>query len=330
MFQNEILEQEEITDQRNFVKYRYLFGPVPSRRLGISLGVDLVPHKVCSLNCIYCESGRTTNLTIERKEYIPINEVLKELNDYLSQKPNLDFITFSGAGEPTLNSGIGKVISFLKENYPRYKIAILTNSTLLSDNKLRKEISKIDLLLPSLDAVSEQVFKKLNRPFSSLIINKIIDGLIKFRREFKGKIWLEIFLADGINDTNEELNLLKQKIIEIEPDKVQLNSLDRPGTEFLIKPLSKEKLQKIAEYLKPLHVEIIAKFKTRNRIKSFNKNIEDQILETIRRRPCTDIDLTNMLNIHLNELNKYLSEMLNKNLIKTEVQERGTFFRINK
>jgi len=312
------------------MKYKYLFGPVPSRRLGISLGVDLVPHKVCSLNCVYCEVGRTTNLTIERKEYIPINEVLNELSDYLSKNPNLDFITFSGAGEPTLNSGIGKVISFLKENYYGYKIAVLTNSTLISDAKLRKEINKIDLLLPSLDAVSEQVFKKLNRPDPSLKIDKIIEGLVKFRKEFKGEIWVEIFLADGINDSIDELYLLKQKIIEINPEKVQLNSLDRPGTEFWIKPVSKEKLQKIAEYFNPLPVEIIAKFKTRNRIKSFDINIEEQILETIRRRPCTDIDLTNMLNIHLNELNKYLSELLSKNIIKTEVQERGMFFRINK
>ena len=251
-----------------------------------------------------------------------------ELDDYLSQKPDLDFITFSGAGEPTLNSGIGKILSHLKRNYPQYKIALITNSTLFYNQELREEIRQIDLLLPSLDAVSDKIFQKMNRPAPALKIDNIIDGLIKFRKGFKGDIWLEIFLADGINDTEQELTLLKQKIKEIKPEKVQLNSLDRPGTECWIKPVSREKMQKIKEFLEPLPVEIIAKFKSRSQLHSFHQNIEDQILETIRRRPCTDIDLSKMLNIHLNELNKYLSTLLEKNFIKTEAQERGVFFKI--
>jgi wyosine [tRNA(Phe)-imidazoG37] synthetase (radical SAM superfamily) len=116
---------------------KYLFGPVPSRRLGISLGVDLVPHKVCSLNCVYCEVGRTTNLTIERKEYVPIKGVIAEFKEYLTEKPELDFITFSGQGEPTLNSGLGKVFNLIKSNYPQYKVAVMTNGTLLGDKNVR-------------------------------------------------------------------------------------------------------------------------------------------------------------------------------------------------
>lgn len=312
------------------IHYKHLFGPVPSRRLGISLGVDLVPHKVCSLNCIYCEVGETTNLTIERKEYVPINNVLNELDLFLSQNPTLDFITFSGAGEPTLNSGIGKVISFLNEKYTRYKLALLTNSTLLSNENLRNELYKIDLLLPSLDTVNKDTFTKMNRPNSQLDINKIIEGLIKFRKEFKGKIWLEVFIVPGMNDTEEELSLLKKTIPKINPEKIQLNTLDRPGTESWVKTTTKERLEHIVNYLKPLPVAIIAKFKSRNQVKSFNKNIENQILETIRRRPCTDKDMVEMLGIHLNELNKYLSELLNKNLIKSEIKERGTFFKMKK
>ena len=310
------------------IHYKHLFGPVPSRRLGISLGVDLVPHKVCSLNCIYCEVGETTNLTIERKEYVPINNVLNELDHFLSQNPTLDFITFSGAGEPTLNSGIGKVISFLREEYPSYKLALLTNSTLLYNENVRNEINSIDVLLPSLNTVSEDIFKKMNRPNSQLDINKIIEGLIKFRKEFKGKIWLEIFIVPEINDTEEELSILKKTIQKINPEKIQLNTLDRPGTESWVKTATKERMEKIVDFLKPLPVEIIAKFKSRNQVKSFNKNIENQILETIRRRPCTDKDLVEMLGLHLNELNKYLSELLNKNLIKSEMKERGTFFKM--
>lgn len=280
------------------------------------------------MNCIYCEVGETTNLTIDRKEYVPIDDVLNELDLFLSQNPTLDFITFSGAGEPTLNSGIGKVISFLREEYPSYKLALLTNSTLLYDENVRKDISKIDILLPSLDTVSKETFIKMNRPNTQLDINKIIEGLIKFRKEFKGKIWLEVFIVSEINDTEEELSLLKKTIQKINPEKIQLNTLDRPGIEVWVRSSTKERLEQIVDFLKPLPVEIIAKFKSRNQVKSFNKNIENQILETIRRRPCTDKDLVEMLGIHLNELNKYLSELLNKNLIKSEIKERGIFFKM--
>ncbi len=282
------------------------------------------------MNCVYCEVGETTNLTIERKEYVPINDVLNELDHFLNQNPTLDFITFSGAGEPTLNSGIGKVITFLKERYPNFKLALLTNSTLLYNENVRNEINRIDVLLPSLDTVSEDIFKKINRPNSQLDINKIIEGLIKYRKKFKGKIWLEIFIVPEINDTEEELSLLRKTIRKINPEKIQLNTLDRPGTESWVKTATKERLEYIVNFLKPLPVEIIAKFNSRQQIKSFNKNIENQILETIRRRPCTDKDLTEMLGIHLNELNKYLNELLNKNLIKGEIKERGTFFKMKK
>ena len=309
------------------MKYKYLFGPVPSRRLGISLGVDLVPHKVCSLNCVYCEVGRTTNLTIEREEYIPLNDILTELKNYLNQNPNLNYITFSGAGEPLLHSGIGKVISFIKNDYPQYKLALLTNSTLLYDENVRKEILGIDLLLPSLDAVSEKVFKKLNRPNSKLDNNKIIEGLIKFRKSFKGKIWLEVFVIPGLNDTDKELELLKKTIKDIAPDQVQLNTLDRPGTESWIEPITKNRMEEIADFFKPLPVEIIAKFQSRNKIRSYQKDAEQQIMETIKRRPCTDKDLSEMLGIHINEINKYLSELLHEGSVTSQQLDRGTFFR---
>jgi len=308
---------------------KYLFGPVPSRRLGISLGVDLVPLKVCSLNCIYCEVGKTTNLTIERKEYIPIDEVIDELKKYLNKKPELDFITFSGQGEPTLNSGLGKVIDFIKDNYPQYKIAVITNGTLFGDREVRNEVSRAYVLLPSLDAVSELSFLKINRPNKNLNIDKIIEGLIQLRKEFKGKIYLEIFFVPQLNDTKEELILLKETVKKMKPDLVQLNTLDRPGTEDFVKAVSKEGLQRIKDFFKPLPVEIIAKAETRKQIQSFNKNIEEQILETIKRRPCTDKDLTEILNIHLNELNKYLSELIDSGKIVSDKQERGLFFKIN-
>jgi len=225
--------------------YKHLFGPVPSRRLGVSLGVDLVPFKVCSLNCIYCEVGATNNLTLERKEYIPITEILSELDDYLSGAPQLDYITFSGAGEPTLNSGIGRVIQHIKSNYPQYRLALITNSTLFYDTELRAEIAPIDLVMPSLDAVTELVFKKLNRPNSKLEIDTIIDGLVTFKRESNAEMWLEIFLSPGLNDTPEELHQLKQACLKISPDRVQLNSLDRQGVEAGLRSMTAEEMESV-------------------------------------------------------------------------------------
>jgi len=130
------------------MKFKHLFGPVPSRRLGVSLGIDLVPYKTCTMDCIFCECGKTTNLTIDRKEYVPTAEILDELDAYLKQSPDLDYITFSGLGEPTLHSRIGEILNFLKQNYPRYKVAILTNGTLLFHKELRDEIKNTDIVKP--------------------------------------------------------------------------------------------------------------------------------------------------------------------------------------
>jgi wyosine [tRNA(Phe)-imidazoG37] synthetase (radical SAM superfamily) len=212
--------------------YKHLFGPVPSRRLGTSLGVDLVPFKVCSFNCIYCEVGATTNLTLERSEYVPVDAVLAELEDFLSTNPPLDYITFSGAGEPTLNSGIGRIVTHIKERYPQYKLALITNSSLFGDPTLRAEIAAVDLVLPSLDAVSPKVFARLNRPNHALSIDEIVEGLIAFRLESEATMWLEIFLSPGINDTPEELAALKAACSRIQPHSIQLNTLDRPGTDI--------------------------------------------------------------------------------------------------
>ncbi len=308
------------------MEFKHLFGPVFSRRLGISLGVDLVPHKVCSLNCIYCESKVTTNLTLRRKEYVSFTEIVAELTEFLKTKQHLDFITFSGAGEPLLNGNIGEIIAFLKNNFPQYKLALITNSTLLSDKKVRNEIKNIDLLLPSLDAVSSDVFKKINRPNKQLENTKIIDGLSKFRKIFKGKIWLEIFLIEGLNDTENELKLLKNAIQKIKPDEIQLNSLDRPGTLNWVKPVSAEKMENIANFFKPLNAKIIAKNQKITNLDSLQNNVKSQILQTIKRRPCTNIELAKMCGIHIKEVNKNLGKLLSENKVFTQEQERGIFY----
>jgi wyosine [tRNA(Phe)-imidazoG37] synthetase (radical SAM superfamily) len=162
----------------------------------------------------------------------------------------------------------------------------------------------------------------------NLHIDQIFEGLIQLRKDFTGKIYLEIFFVPKLNDTKEELILLKETSHKIKPDLVQLNTLDRPGTENWVKSVSREKLKEISGFFKSIPVEIIAKTETRKQIQSFNQNIADQILETIKRRPCTDTELSKILNLHLNELNKYLSELIDNKVITSERKKRGIFFKI--
>jgi len=177
--------------------YKYLFGPVPSRRLGMSLGVDLVPKKVCSLDCVYCEVGKTSKLTLERKEYILFDKIKNELIDYFNNNPDPDYITFSGSGEPTLNIQIGEVLRYIKQIKPDIPVAVLTNGTMLFEKDVRDALMDADLVLPSLDAVTEEVFQKINRPPGDLTAKKYISGIIDFKNSFKGKIWLEVFILPG-------------------------------------------------------------------------------------------------------------------------------------
>ncbi|GET28532.1 radical SAM protein [Prolixibacter sp. SD074] len=308
--------------------YKYLFGPVPSRRLGMSLGIDLIPKKVCSLNCVYCEVGKTTKLTTDRLEYVKYDKVIAELKDFMSNNPTIDYITFSGSGEPTLNSRIGDVLNFVKDNYPDVKTAVLTNGTLLSDKNLRKELLKADVILPSLDAAGQEAFEKINRPAPELSLQNYIQGMIDFRKEYEGKIWLEVLFLKGYNDSKDELIRLKEAIKKIKPDSVQLNTLDRPGTVEGLIPLTKEELQHIIDFWGFSNVEIIASEVERTTIESYRSDVESAILETIARRPCTLDDLHRLLGIHVNEINKYLGTLETEGKIITKSLERGVFYEL--
>ena len=309
--------------------YKYLFGPVPSRRLGMSLGIDLVPRKVCSLDCVYCEVGETTKLTLERKEYIPFDKVINELTHYFENSPDPDYITFSGSGEPTLNSRIGDVLKFIKEKKPKIPIALLTNGTLLFDPEVRAEINRADVVLPSLDAATNPIFQKINRPVPGFDIEKYLQGLIDFRTEFKGKIWLEIFILPEFNLGQGELKKLEEAIIKINPDSIQLNTLDRPGTVADLRPASREELEGIVQLWNLENVEIISPAAQRKDILSYRSDAEEAIFETISRRPCTIEDLMDILGIHINEINKYLDVLEDEKKIESIRQKRGIFYQVN-
>lgn len=310
--------------------YKYLFGPVPSRRLGMSLGVDLVPHKVCSLNCIYCECGATTNLTLERKEYVPFKGVIDELRDYMENHPYPDYITFSGAGEPTLNCFIGDILQFIKKEYPNVPVALLTNGTLFSDPKVRQELMDADLVLPSLDAVTDSSFQGINRPCSALDVLSHIDGLEAFAREFTGEIWLEVLILPGYNDDEASLEQMKKAFQRIRPHRIQINTLDRPGVIGGIRAANRSEMESIVEVWGLPNVEIIAKAADRNQNKAYREDVETAIMETISRRPCTLDDMVSILGIHANEVNKYLRVLDQEGKIETVRQERGVFYALKR
>ncbi|MCF8226390.1 MAG: radical SAM protein [Bacteroidales bacterium] len=307
--------------------YKYLFGPVPSRRLGISLGVDLVPRKVCSLDCIYCEVGKTTKLTTERREYIPYGKIKKELLHYFKNSPDPDYITFSGSGEPTLNSRLGDIILFIKEIRPDIPVAVLTNGTTLTDKTVREELLNADIVLPSLDAATQKVFDLINRPEKTLNIKQYVEGLVQFRQAYQGKIWLEVFILPGINNSDDELAKLKRHIERIGPDSIQLNTLDRPGTVENLVPADTFELSRIKKLLGNKNVEIIASTEIRKEVKSYRDDAATAILETIARRPCTLDDLKEILGLHISEINKYLDVLESEKKIIAVRQERGIFYK---
>ena len=216
-----------------------------SRRLGRSLGVDVIPAKTCPLNCIYCEVGRTTRLTLQRKEFVPAREVIREVSNAVEHFPHIDYITFSGSGEPTLNSALGEMISSIKRIIS-IPVAVLTNGVLLHDREVRAALMDADVVLPSLDAATPVVFRRINRPHPRLNLAEIIDGLIEFRQEYSGKIWLEILFARDVNDSPEEVDRIKEAIGRIKPDRVQIHTVTRPPAERNVEPVS-------ADFLRTVH-----------------------------------------------------------------------------
>jgi wyosine [tRNA(Phe)-imidazoG37] synthetase (radical SAM superfamily) len=231
---------------------KYIYGPIKSRRLGLSLGLSLSLDKKCNLDCIYCQWGRTVVTVSERKEYVRSDEIILELKEWLKNNPqkakDLRFVTLSGLGEPTLNTCIEGLIRQARE-ITGANIAVITNSTLLGDPLVRKSILGADLIVPSLDAVDPEIFKQINRPCAGIKLDGIVNGLVALRKEFRGKIWLEVMLISGLNDDIRHVEELNKVIQLINPDKIQLNSPVRSTAEKNVLPVDKVKLEKIRQIL---------------------------------------------------------------------------------
>lgn len=229
---------------------KYIYGPIKSRRLGLSLGISLSPYKICTFDCIYCQLGSSGEVTGERKEYARAHDILEELKTWLvdnsQDAKQLDYITISGAGEPTLNIAIGEFIRQAKTVIP-VPIAVITNSSLLIDPQVRHELLEADLLVPTLNTADSGIFKRLSRPEAGIKIEGIIEGLINLRKEYRGKIWIEIMLMRSVNEDIRQIKKIKSAIEMINPDKIQLNSPVRATAESGVKPVEIKKLEKIRQ-----------------------------------------------------------------------------------
>lgn len=285
-----------------------IFGPVPSRRLGFSLGVDVVPLKTCTYNCIYCQLERTSQKTLRRAEYIAAKPILEELRHVLSLGQQIDYITFSGSGEPTLNAKIGEMIRKIKE-MTCIPVAVLTNGSLLYEQEVREALWAADLVIPSLDAVSDEAFRRINRPHGRLKIGTILEGLKAFRESFSGQFWLEIMFVKGINDGPEEITRMRGLIAQLRPEKIQLNTVVRPPAEAFAYPLNQEEMEAIRERLGG-NAEIIASFERKEQ-SAYKADVEEAVLTLLQRRPVTLSDISEAMGVHRNEVVKYL-EVLEK------------------
>ena len=300
----------------------YLFGPVASRRLGRSLGVDLVPFKTCSLDCIYCECGCTTNETIQRKEYVSFDEIIAEIKEWDSNGGKADYITLAGSGEPTLNSRLGDIIKEIKKitNIP---VCILTNGTLFYREDVREEAALADLVIPSLDAPNEEIFKKINRPPEELNFRKYIEGLISFSKSFAGKLWLEIFIVPGINDDDKSISELAAIADKITLDIIQLNTAVRPTAENYVHSETEEKLNDLATRFSP-KAEVVASFNKKTVVN--DSATKDKVFELLSRRPCTVEDIASGLGIKPADARQFVIHLLEEKKIKKSEREGKVFY----
>jgi len=306
--------------------FKHIFGPVPSRRLGKSLGIDLIPFKTCCLNCLYCECGKTTAHTLERKEYVPARAIIREIDTFLSGAPSLDVITFAGSGEPTLNTALPELFRHIQSRYPQYKTALLTNGSLFYLEEVRQSCLAFDFVLPSLDAVRQETFEKIIQPASGLSNQKVIDGLITLSKMYSGILWVEVFIIPGINDDEVELALFKETLEKISLDRVHLNTLDRPPAFAGIQPASPERLRQIARFLAPLPVQLISRKAEAGPWITLSRRDIDYFLATLRRRPMTVEDLSVTLGKNINEMYVLLDALLGKKLITAQVVNNRTFY----
>ncbi len=299
----------------------HVFGPVPSRRLGRSLGVDLVPYKTCTYDCIYCQLGATTCKTLERREWAPLDDVLEDLRAALDTRP--DFITLSGSGEPTLFSKLGDLIGGIKD-LTDVPVAVLTNGSLLSVPEVRAGLLEADLVVPSLDAGNERLFRIVNRPHEDIAFDRMVEGLTAFRQEYGGRYWLEVLLLGGITAVPAEVEQIADIAAKIGPDRVHLNTATRPPAEKSALAVQKAELQRLAAAFDGT-ATVVADYPATAQQGEFAARRED-VLNLLRRRPCTVDDIAGGLGLHRNEVVKYVQELVDERLLSASTSDGRVYY----
>ncbi len=305
---------------------KHIFGPVLSRRLGLSLGVDLIPFKTCPYDCVYCECGSTTDKTIRRQTFFPAEDVMAELRDVLAARPHLDTITLAGSGEPTLSRSLGPIVAFVKREYPEYILSVLTNGSLMTDAGVREDLLPADRVIPTLTSVHQETFERIHRPHPSLRIEAIIEGFISFRKMFAGALWLELFVIPGVNTTDVELMGLKSAIERINPDLVQLNTLDRPPAEGWVEAATDIELERVRDVLGKSGIEIVGRKHPVSQVTRAMTEATDLIRATLSRRPSTVEDLVQTTGMSGGEVVKIIDMLERNGKVTSQRGTRGIFY----
>jgi len=303
--------------------YKHLYGPVPSRRLGRSLGIDMVPHKTCCFDCIYCQLGPTTNHTMKVAEYTPAAEIILDLERWMRLDGEADYLTFSGSGEPTLQARLPDIMALAKEQ-SRLPVALLTNGALLWTDHGRASAMQADVLIPSLDAATPEVFERVNRPCKGLTLDKIIEGLIATVAAFEGETWLEVMLVKDVNDSEAELEAIAAVAAQIAPEEIQVNTVVRPVPGGGPERLDDDELARACEILGPTASVIESAWE--HGAPEGAERSEADVLGLVSYRPCTLQDVARGLDMHVNEAIKYVQHLLAEGKIAQHVENRETYY----
>lgn len=302
---------------------RFVFGPVPSRRLGFSLGVDIIPKKYCTLDCVYCQVGKTTKKTVARSSFFSPEDIVDEIVREAHRNKIIDIVTFSGSGEPTLNKDLGAIVKAVKKRIST-PIAIITNGTLLNRPDVRNDVAQADVLMPSLDAGTEEVFLRINKPASSVRLEEMIEGLKALRAGYQGQIWLEIMLIHNINDTPQHIELLKETVGAIGVDKIHLNTVTRPPCEETVRGISQAHLSEIQDFFGP-NAEVICGFR-KDGVKPSEEDWETNVLAILKRRSLTLNDIVAVTGVSGAEAERTLNRLLSEGRIAKELVEGALYY----
>ncbi|MBI9020740.1 MAG: radical SAM protein [Verrucomicrobia bacterium] len=305
-------------------KYKYLFGPVPSRRLGRSLGIDVTPFKTCSFDCVFCQLGCTTHLATERGEFVPFDEVCAELERWLAEDGRADYITFAGSGEPTLYSRLGELIDFIKAR-TEIPVIVLSNGTLLYQPAVREQLLNADIVKVSLSAWDEASFQRINRPAPGLCFELLLSGESDFRAEFGGQLWLEAFLMEGINAAPEQVRQIAAAVATVRPDRIQLNTAVRPPAEVTARPVAAETLEALCECFEP-RAEAVTSFDAAP-VSGTGELSSDGLVGLIHRHPATAEQLAAISGADVAAIRAALAPFLEVGRIQVEVRDGDTYYK---